>query len=272
MSIMSGTRFGRHVRLVLTCLLGSVVGQLGLIGWYCLVSPTPSCPGRLSGVLEPGFDAPINSPTWTFYLALSGRYIGTDGYWEVEDPANITLHPAWGRWCVIRQASAKAVSSNQGPTIKVPISVVPWWVSGNPASPPTDEDVDRFTIRFDVAFGWPFPAMGLASEALYQPVEIRMFDAIRVWPETPLARSPTQSLGFFPTRVLWPGMLANVVIGAAVLAALAVALTVIRVFRARRRQRRGLCGSCGYGPWSGAVVCPECGATQPQGHAPIMIN
>jgi hypothetical protein len=36
---------------------------------------------------------------------------------------------------------------------------------------------------------------------------------------------------------------------------------LFRHFRATRRRRRGLCARCGYGPWTGGIACPECGAT-----------
>lgn len=40
-----------------------------------------------------------------------------------------------------------------------------------------------------------------------------------------------------------------------------------RLVRARSRCKKGLCAACGYGPYSPATQCPECGASLTKMHA-----
>jgi hypothetical protein len=57
-----------------------------------------------------------------------------------------------------------------------------------------------------------------------------------------------------PSKILWPGFLANTVFWACLLWS---CLALVRFARRTLRQKQGLCGHCGY-PASGAV-CGECG-------------
>jgi hypothetical protein len=108
------------------------------------------------------------------------------------------------------------------------------------------------TIRVS---GWPFPALlGYTDGAPFggQPDTYHHTLAIGL---------PTTSTRFLdgrlPTRILWPGLIANASLWAALLTG---ARLVYFHARTRSRARRALCIHCGY-PASLAehAPCPECG-------------
>ena len=110
---------------------------------------------------------------------------------------------------------------------------------------------ERWTLA---AFGWPFRCVMCDVEH-----EIWTFGAGA--PQTPERRGALETgLPAFtasgrprllPTRILWPGLLANAAMFATVLA-------VPLVVRVVRRGRRGACLRCGY-QLTVEERCPECG-------------
>lgn len=71
--------------------------------------------------------------------------------------------------------------------------------------------------------------------------------------------------GYWPTRVLWPGLAANTAVFALILAAPFLLRRGFVFARRRRRARGGRCVACGYDRRTigAATPCPECGAPSP---------
>jgi len=258
-SFVMDHRFRRHAIAAMACLLLSTAAQLAGIGWLCLVAPRASYQCRRGGIL-PQTEAAAGRPLWWIAgLKVTGPALTTDS------PPSIDLQPTVGRWGVYRQALAQPVPVDPVPPVLLSRDAVPWWTDGGFLDAPSQEDVDRFTQRYDLAFGWPFPALGCKLDVRFQPVERRLFDCIVLFPfdpNTTATSDPLGILGIFPTRVIWLGVAANIGIGTMAFAFPLLLIAAVRAVRGSRRVRRGLCVHCGYGPWSGVANCPECGAAR----------
>ncbi len=73
--------------------------------------------------------------------------------------------------------------------------------------------------------------------------------------------NPAKDLGFgkdtfLPTRIVWPGLVGDVLVWGA---AWGVVLASPGVLRRCRRAAKGRCVACGYDLTGGRGVCPECG-------------
>lgn len=131
------------------------------------------------------------------------------------------------------------------------------------ASEHTDSSAAAIT---DYYFGWPFSAA--RSRVVHDQGSLgrglaRKSEEAIVLSETPGSTQPLYTLSTpsrkrerlaIPSKILWPGFLANTVFGACLLWS---CLALVRFARRTLRQKQGLCGHCGY-PASGAV-CSECG-------------
>ena len=73
----------------------------------------------------------------------------------------------------------------------------------------------------------------------------------------PFRRSSHFVHAVFQLPPYWPGLIADWMIGSALLMGI---VTVPGVVRARSRRRRGLCAACGY-PKGATGICSECGAS-----------
>ncbi len=131
-------------------------------------------------------------------------------------------------------------------------------------------------------FGFPFHALGYRSTGVHSrsPGKELQYDCefenlIEISPKK--LGLPWQAPGGgsyrFPTRIHWPGFMANTLCFAAVLFPI---LYGPRIVRRWIRCKRGLCLKCGYdltGNVSG--VCPECGEkipTKSAGHMPPQVG
>lgn len=115
----------------------------------------------------------------------------------------------------------------------------------------------------DVGFGWPKPLLAYrvlweadAASASYKP---RVIDGVRirfVWGhgETPI----------WPTRILWRGLLTDVLTMLPIAAVLVAIPVFLRRLRRSLRKEYRRCGNCGYAAIADKPewICPECGSTQ----------
>lgn len=120
----------------------------------------------------------------------------------------------------------------------------------------------RSFMMWSIECGWPFPCVG--GERWY---EHRGFNP------TPMQYSNIR-LGVLrlPSRVLWPGLLANAMVYAAVGVPLLVLVRAVpRALVRGMRRRSGRCAECGY-PIGVSPVCTECGAAVLQSPASSSIE
>jgi hypothetical protein len=98
-----------------------------------------------------------------------------------------------------------------------------------------------------VAFGWPWPALGLV---------------LSLKPQASISPGPLGPKGApLPTRVLWSGLAADAaIVGFALWAIAQVFIRPSRILREALRMRRGRCPKCAYDLRFDFVQgCPECG-------------
>lgn len=267
-----GKRARRHASIGLASLIFATLGQLALVAWLSLWAKSSSffarppgiVQGRTGVLVDRRADAASAFPKWIFWVqapGFSGPFHGS---------GTVVFHRAWGRWVVTRFPGEEPTLSDPTPMVLVEANWIPSWASDLTDTPPTTEEIARWTVSYDYAFGWPFPAMSAGADLRAKPQqELHLRHAVMVLP--PERRLPLRlngPLGFFPTRVVWWGMGADVAVGTCVLASPFVLLAILCAARARRRIRLGLCGACGYGPWDGAAVCPECGTIRGQRSCP----
>lgn len=109
--------------------------------------------------------------------------------------------------------------------------------------------------------GWPFRMLFMWEVYSGQPIETRLRTVSGVTLSIPLDTPPLQAK--LALRPLWPGLLANVALYAALWAAL---LILPRWLRRDLRRRRGRCARCGYnlaGLPPATTACPECAHPRP---------
>lgn len=139
------------------------------------------------------------------------------------------------------------------------------WTPAAVASPGWNSDTTCITM----AYGWPRASM--AVEYVFDPGSTRIGDPFRLSPVNGVVvggLEPTELVQgeelerALPTRVVWPGMIANLALYAAVIYGTVSALGFVRWGVCRRRWARGCCGACGY-ELGAARRCTECGAERP---------
>lgn len=118
----------------------------------------------------------------------------------------------------------------------------------------------RVGYRDIVIAGWPLPAVwGGYDDPPYQRSENELVSGpVCAIPIGASRMSVRGVRGHLPIGPLWPGLIVNGV----VLAAIGIALHQgVAVWRARRRRVRGMCPRCGYSlvGVAGGSPCPECG-------------
>lgn len=262
MTRSSKQRIRGHAVGAMACLCLSLTAQIALVGSLSLLSEAPGFRSVPVGTLTDGQGHDDSSPWhWVYSIAMVSATESAKGR------SAVLLEGPWGRWAVIRAVRKLPVNWHGMQTVPVQPSWIPGWATDRSAEPPTAQDADRNRTISDLAFGWPYPALSLTSEVRWSPVEINVRDAIEVNSLSDAERRARFTagkgfgpLGSFPTRVIWPGMLINILIGACVWAAPFALLAAARALRGRHRLKRGLCASCGYGPWTGGGACPECGS------------
>lgn len=262
MKRLSTQRAHKHVIIVVACLCLSLTTQLLFVGWASLVSEARGFRGVPLGVNIDDLGRENQLPVqWVFLVSQD----------SVADPKKNRTVPVleshWGRWAVIRVARRFPVAFNGMQALPVQPSGIPGWATDLAAEAPTAQDADRSRTISDVAIGYPYPALAFTTQVRQNPAEIEVRSAIEVFTLSDAERQAKFNagkgfgpLGSFPTRVIWPGMLINILIGACVWAAPFLLLVAARALRGRHRLKRGLCASCGYGPWTGGGACPECGS------------
>lgn len=129
-----------------------------------------------------------------------------------------------------------------------------------------------------VAFGWPAPCVSERVEYLrevpYSAEELRALGgrvgaATSGWVQdradsiaysTPLAAAGVHD-GYWPTRIVWSGLLLDVLVMTALIATPRGLMGALRHVRSARRARAGACPWCGYerGAIPAHAACPECG-------------
>ena len=259
-------RLHRHASTVLACLCLSATTQLLFVGWASLLADSEIIRGVPMGVLvnERG-EADSSSAQWVCQVGMVSPTSPATGRFS------IIFDSGLGRWAVVRVAKQQPVSWHGMPTVPIQHDWIPRWSTDLSTTPPTPQDAERNRTITDLAFGWPYPALLLTTVVLWNPVDIKVRGAIEVFSMSDAARLASRNagngygpLGLYPTRVIWSGMVLNIIIGACVWAMPFMLTTAVRSVRGRRRVQRGLCAKCGYGPWTGESVCPECGAAAGQ--------
>lgn len=254
----------RHAITVMACLLLGTLTQLAVVAWICLwadssriFAPQPGILQGRTGVLA-GEDGliPTHETKWIFWVQAVGSPATFQG------PEAVVFHRAWGRWAVSRYPAAQPAAGDPTPITAIRSDWLPSWARGASVIEATTAEIARWAVRYDYAFGWPLPCLSASTDLRAKPDEIHLRHAIFVLPETHrLPQRLNGPLGFLPTRVLWYGMVLNVLIGACLWAIPFMLVTAARAARGRRRVQRGLCAKCGYGPWTGGSACPECGTS-----------
>lgn len=167
--------------------------------------------------------------------------------------------------------------------------VPPWWTS--PRERPTPPSVmqfhyGRYPKALDVGFGWPIPCVAERIESFIEvPVSPEHEQLIRSSPTMasiyptgqPIYDYPPQVAygayqstwlneqnlhdGYWPTRVLWRGLLVDATVWSCVLAIPRFLRGTVRAVRREKRRRQGCCVYCGYtrDGIGSSVPCPECG-------------
>lgn len=116
------------------------------------------------------------------------------------------------------------------------------------------------------AFGWPFKA--LARETTCRERQVIQLSPLRIRSNLQVTASGVMRVKYktdvvryidLPTRVVWPGFLANTVMFG--VSGWGIAKGVRYFGIERRRRKAGLCPGCGYPHLFKAGVCSECGAT-----------
>lgn len=266
MRAVHANRLRTHAAAVLACVCLSILGQLVYVGWLCLVweDRSPRFAPPIGALANSRGEADSAQSQWLFEV-----YVDSPAGPATERTA-FPLKPVLGWWSVARTARRMPASRQEPQIFLITPERVPHWTTRLSTTPPTHEDIERDRTIVDSAFGIPFPALAMSSDLRWNPSEVDVSDGIAVRPLTDAERAArSQSgrgsgpLGWLPTRVLWSGMLANILIGALVCATPLLAWSVLKVARSRARTSRGRCSACGYGPWNGSAVCPECGRRCP---------
>ena len=244
---------GMAVVVLLAFSLGGYVWARNLFGTGLL-----SASGGQSNRVDAGtWRATPIAPSWK-WVAVNRWFVGWFSAYRADGIGRGDLWDARGL--------AVSGAANKLSRVAVPPQGV--WLSDE-----TARETQRAAGCQTLALGWPFRSFrstflwGTAAEhekgALWERVEEGV--SLASW-DVPTglkvigiddAQMPRDSA---PTRVLWWGLLANLVIYIAAVSLLLWVPDMFRLIRSRLRVRGGCCSACGY-TLSGITTqkCPECG-------------